>query len=85
MTKEQMFLTKKKDKPINFDSMKNSSRNKTAKQDDLSVNEKDNKTLADHSPAVANNVTDAVKNTASVTEGRNQAKTKKNDLEPGTH
>ncbi len=65
--------------------MKNNSRNKVIKQDDLSVKLKDKKILADHSPAVANDVTDAVKNTASVTTGRNQDKTKKNDLEPGTH
>jgi hypothetical protein len=65
--------------------MKNNSGNKTVRQDDRSVNMKDNKALSDHSPAVATDVTDAVKNTASVTEGRNQEKTNKNDLEPGTH
>lgn len=65
--------------------MKNSSRNKMAVQDGGSVKKKNKKPLSDHSPAVANDVTDTVKNTASVTEGLNQSKKNKNDLEPGTH
>ena len=43
-----------------------------ATQDGSFVKKKNKKLLSDHSPAVANNVTDAVKNTASVAEGLNQ-------------
>lgn len=65
--------------------MKNSSKPREDKvQDELPVKEKDNKALSDHGPAISNSVTDAVKNTASVTNGLNQQENKDNELEPGT-
>lgn len=82
MMKGQTLLTKEKNNLIN-QVMKNNSK-KMAVENEKPVKKKDNKLLSDHSPAVANNVTDAVKNTASVTEGLNQAKKNKNGLEPGT-
>ena len=55
------------------------------KQDDRPVKEKDKNILSDHSPAIANTVSDGTKNTASETDGLNQENTDKNELEPGTH
>jgi hypothetical protein len=44
---------------------------------------KKNKTTDNHEPAVANKYTNTVKNTAHEIRTLNQAKTTKNDLEPG--
>lgn len=63
----------------------NSGLKENKQQSEAPAKKKNNKQFSDHSPAIASNATDALKNTASSTDGLNQQKTNDNELEPGIH
>jgi hypothetical protein len=63
--------------------MKNKKNAGEEKAQTATPTKKKNKSTTNHEPAVANNYTSTVKNTARESDTLNQSKTTKNDLEPG--
>ena len=63
--------------------MKNNKPTGEDKAQTAAPTKKKNKATTNHEPAVANKYTSTVKNTAHESDTSNQAKTTKNNLEPG--